>query len=180
MKRFNKTATLKDLLEESVFNSSISKNKMNNVIKHSTIFSFWNSVVGLKFSNHTKPYAIKANKLYVSTKSPVVAQELSLYKLKLLNKINSYSKPLGIEINDIIFNYKNYTSSVPETLNQKEDIPVELKEKEIDNVNLDEKVIEQFKQKVEKMHFLNEAQKENLLSKILKTKKAHTIQKKED
>ena len=137
MKRFNKTATLKDLLEESVFNSSISKNKMNNVIKHSTIFSFWNSVVGLKFSNHTKPYAIKANKLYVSTKSPVVAQELSLYKLKLLNKINSYSKPLGIEINDIIFNYKNYNSSVPETLNQKEDIPVELKEKEIDNVNLD-------------------------------------------
>ncbi len=176
MKRHNKTATIADLLDSSVFGNTNIKNKMNNVIKHSTIFSFWNNIVGIKFARHTKPYAIKTNKLYVSVKSPAIAQELSLYKLKLLKKINSYSIPLNMEIKDVIFNYKNYTATVPETITQNEDKPIELDKNKIDSVSLDEKTKEEFKNKIEKLKFLNDSQKNTLLSKLLDAKKAQIIQ----
>ncbi len=176
MKRHNKTATIADLLDGSVFGNVNIKNKMNNVIKHSTIFSFWNNIVGIKFARHTKPYAIKANKLYVSVKSPAIAQELSLYKLKILKKVNSYSMPLNMEIKDVIFNYKNYSMAVPETLTQNEDKPIELDKNKIDSVSLDEKTKEEFKNKIEKLKFLNDSQKTTLLSKLLDAKKAQIIQ----
>lgn len=178
MKRHNKTTSIADLLDSSVFGNVNLKNKMNNVIKHSTIFSFWNNIVGVKFARHTKPYAIKTNKLYVSVKSPAIAQELSLYKLKLLKKINSYSMPLNMEIKDVIFNYKNFSATTPETLVQNEDKPIELEKQEIDNIVLDEKTKEEFKNKIEKLKFLNDSQKNNLLSKLLDAKKAQIIQNK--
>ena len=107
----NKTTSIGELLHNGAFSEFVNKNKLNAIIKHSTIFSFWGNIVGAKFSNITKPYSIKANKIYVSVKSPVIAQELSLYKAKILQKINSYSQPLGLFINDIVFNYKNYNYS---------------------------------------------------------------------
>lgn len=179
MKRYNKTSSLKDLLENSVFNSAATKNKMTNVIKHSTVFSFWNNIVGLKFARHTKPYAIRANKIYVSAKSPAVIQELNLYKFKLLSKINTYSKPLGIEIKDIIFNYKNFEISKAESEVQEEDIPVELKNEEIENITMDNKTEIELREKIEKINFLNGEQKEKLLSKLISAKKAQIIQNKE-
>ena len=102
MRQINDTSSIGDLIDTSVFCAK-KNSKINHVVKQSTIFSFWKNVVGQKFVKFTKPYNIKYSKLYVSAKSPVVVQELSLYKAKLIEKINSYSKPLGIEIKDIIF-----------------------------------------------------------------------------
>jgi len=154
-------------------------NKMGAIIKHSTIFSFWNNIVGAKFAKFTKPYAIKYNKLYVTAKSPVIVQELGLYKTKILKNVNSYSMPLGIEIADIIFNYKNYCATTPETLtNEIEDKPVEIKKAQLESVELDGKSKEQIKSNVDRLKFLNNEQKENFVNKIESTYKAKNFQEK--
>lgn len=154
-------------------------NKMGAVIKHSTIFSFWNNIVGAKFAKFTKPYAIKYNKLYISAKSPVIVQELNLYKKRILKNVNSYSMPLGIEIIDIIFNYKNYVVSTPETIVQGiEDKPIEIKKAQLETIELDKKIQEQIKENVDKIKFLNEEQKEIFARKIESTYKAKNFQEK--
>ena len=153
--------------------------KMGAIIKHSTIFSFWNNIVGAKFAKFTKPYSIKYNKLYVTAKSPVIIQELNLYKVKILKNINSYSMPLGIEIKDVIFNYKNYTITTPKTLtNEVEDKPIEIKKTQLESVELDSKTKEQIKNNVDKLKFLNDKQKENFAHKIESTYKAKNFQEK--
>lgn len=152
---------------------------MGAIIKHSTIFSFWNNIVGTKFAKFTKPYVIKYNKLYVSAKSPVIVQELNLYKKKILKNVNSYSLPLGIEIGDIIFNYKNYSMTTPETLsNQIEDKPIEITKSQLEEIELDDNTKNSIKQNINKIKFLNEEQKKNFARKIESTYKAKNLQEK--
>ena len=64
MKKNNPTSQIGELLNKTTFGEMIKENKVGQIMKHSTIFSFWNNVVGAKFSKFTKPYAIKFNKLY--------------------------------------------------------------------------------------------------------------------
>ena len=178
MKRNSKISAIGELLNNSMFDNIGVKNRMTNVIKHSTIFSFWNDIVGVKFARHTKPYAIKGNKLYISVKSPVIGQELSLYKLRLLKKVNSYSIPLGTKITDIVFNYKNYKPlKTPSSADFREDIPINLDKDYLSAVFLNDEIKKEFREKIDKIEFLNDFQKENLLNKLINAKKANIIQK---
>lgn len=176
MKRDSKTQTLSELIHASVFSQHSAKNKINSVIKHSTIFSFWESIVGAKFSKFTKPYSIKYNKLYVSAKSPIIIQELNLYKRNILNKVNSYSRPLGIEITDIIFNYKNYCVQNPITQTNIEDKPVWFEKTDVQNVELEQEKKEAISKNIDKINFLSDEQKEKLTQKIIENEKAKTLQ----
>ena len=177
MKKNNPTTHIGELLNKTAFGESIKGQKFGQIIKQSTIFSFWNNIVGAKFAKYTKPYAIKFQKLYVSAKSPVLVQELSLYKAKIIKNINSYSMPLGIEKKNIIFSYKNYAASIPETLSDyKEDKPVEITQNQLNQLELDEKIKEKLKTNIDKIKFLNDEQKDNFSKKIIDTYKAKLIQ----
>lgn len=179
MKKYNPTTHIGELISKTAFGEMAKENKMGAVIKHSTIFSFWNNIVGAKFAKFTKPYAIKYSKLYVSAKSPVIVQELNLYKTKILKNVNSYSMPLGIEITDIIFNYKNYNMTSPETLsNNVEDKPVEITKTQLEEIELDKKTQEQIKENVDRIKFLNKEQKIAFAKKIESTYKAKNLQEK--
>lgn len=175
MRQLNDTFTIGDLIDNSVF-SEMKDRKMNHVVKHSTIFSFWDDVVGSKFAKFTRPYALKGNKLYVSAKSPVIVQELTLYKNKLIQKANSYSKPLGIEVSDIIFNYKNFAAQIPPQIKGVEDKPVEIQKHQLENVEVDNETKEHIQNNIEKIKFLNQEQKEKLVSKIISTYQAKVFQ----
>lgn len=179
MKKHNPTIHIGELISKTAFADMAKGNKMGAIIKHSTIFSFWNNIVGVKFAKFTKPYAIKYNKLYVSAKSPVIVQELNLYKKKILKNINSYSLPLGIEITDIILNYKNYSMTTPETLsNQIEDKPIEITNSQLEKIELDDNTKNSIKQNIDKIKFLNEEQKEIFARKIESTYKVRNLQEK--
>jgi len=177
MKKHNPTTHIGELLNKTTFGEIIKGNKVGQIMKHSTIFSFWDSIVGAKFSKFTRPYSIKYNKLYVSAKSPIVIQELNLYKTKIIKNINSYSMPLGIEITDIIFNYKNFCATTPDTLSKEiEDKPIKITEEQLENVQIDKSLQEQIKSNVDKINFLNNEQKLNFARKIESTYKAKKIQ----
>lgn len=175
MRKINDTFSIGDLIETSVF-KELKDGKMNGVVKQSTIFSFWDDVVGSKFAKFTRPYAIKGSKLYVSAKSPVIVQELTLYKTKLIKKINSYSKPLGIEVSDLIFNYKNFAMQVPPQLKGIEDKPVEIKKNQLSNIEIDTETKNQIQKNISKIKFLNKEQKERFASKIISTYQAKILQ----
>ena len=87
MKKINETLSISELMSSTVFGQKAEEG-FAIVAKHSTIFSFWGDIVGKKFQKYTKPYAIKNSKIYVSTKSPALIQELTLLKSKILAKIH--------------------------------------------------------------------------------------------
>jgi len=175
MKKNSETKTVGDLLNNSIFSQKCINEKMDVVLKHATIFSFWSDVVGMKFSKFSKPTIIKGTKLFVSVFSPVLIQELTLCKRKLIEKVNSYSKPLNIEIKDIVFNYKNYKDEEKNDSHMIEDKPVWISNSELNDIKLDDISIEHIKNNVSKLKFLNEKQKEKFIEKIVNNFKAKVI-----
>ena len=176
MKKNNNTKTLSDILNSSLFNEEFKKDKINKLIKQSTVFSFWESVCGKKFSPYTKPYLIKGSKIYISTKSPVVEQELNLYKKTILQKLNSYSLPLGIKITDMVFNYKNFN----EVTNQSDNMLDEDKPVWYSNDNFTEKNANEEKliaDSISKISFLTETQKEIFAEKLIIANRAKNKRK---
>ncbi len=176
MRKINETNTISSFLNSTIFSDIKKEAKFGFVVKQSTIFSFWNNIVGAKFANYTKPYAIRYSKLYVSAKSPVIVQELSLYKNKILKNINTYSKPLGIEIKDIVFNYKNFSAQNPIESALIEDKPEKISENQLKNVEIESELKESIEKHVQKINFLNENQKKEFSEKIISTYKAKIIQ----
>ncbi len=175
MKKISKEQTISELLNSSVFGENISKEKMNIMIKHSTIFSFWNDICGKRFSLLSKPYAIKSSVIYISTKSSVVANELNLYKKKLIEKINSYSMPLGVEIKDIYFNYKNFNDNNNKEEDFIEDKPIHLTNKTVSDAKISETEEKMITECIEKINFLSDEQKNNFLKKIIQSNKAKSL-----
>ena len=85
--------------------------------------------------------------------------------------------PLGIEIKDIIFSYKNYAVSIPETMsNFVEDKPIEITNSQLEKVKINEQVEQKLKANIDKINFLNDEQKDNFSKKIIDTYKAKLIQ----
>ena len=62
---------------------------------------FWDKVVGKQIAKHTKPISVRKGTLFVKVEGSVWANELSLLKKKIINKLN---KLMGYEsIKDIVF-----------------------------------------------------------------------------
>lgn len=81
-------------------------------IKCSTLFSFWEQVVGPKFAKFSKPVNLNYNKLFVVCKNPAVVQELTMFKADLLKKISKFCEPLNLKITDFVFSYKDWEEDV--------------------------------------------------------------------
>ncbi|NEQ06873.1 MAG: DUF721 domain-containing protein [Moorea sp. SIO4E2] len=61
----------------------------------SSLIKCWSEIVGVNIANHTRPYAISRDILYVATSSSVWAQELKFQRRMLLKRLNArWSEPL--------------------------------------------------------------------------------------
>lgn len=177
MKKNSDTKTISDLINSALFSESFSKEKVNLFVKYSTIFSFWEDIAGKKYSKITIPYEIKNGKIYISAKSSVVAQELQLYKDKILKKINSYSMPLGIEIKEMVFNCKNFSKITSlKTEEYIEDKPVWYNISALNKQNEKEEDI--ILESIRKIKFLSEEQKDILAKKAIFANRAKNIRNK--
>ena len=148
-------------------------------MKKSTLFKFWDKVVGKKFEGHTKISSLNSigNKtvLVVACESAVITNELMMYKNKLLQKINEYSNPLGIEIDDINFSHKiweqensldkvNSQVAIQEVNPYKEDLTGFAP----DEIELDPDEVEAIRLNISKNNALNFEQQERLFQSIVK------------
>lgn len=173
--RQNKISTLSELLNKTVLKDKFNRSAYHLVAKHSIIFSFWDNIAGKKLSNLSKPYKIKAKKLYIATKSATVSQQITLIKTKLLEKIKTYSKPLGVEIEDIVLNYKNYDELTLSSEIPKDEELIWINKEELDKVKINDEVKTSIKSAIDRINFLDEKQKEKLTDKILDNYRAETV-----
>ncbi len=65
--------------------------KLLKAVKESGAASLWERVVDAKTLKHSEPVKVKDGVLYVSASNPTWAQELSLKKNEILDKLNKAS-----------------------------------------------------------------------------------------
>lgn len=152
--------------------------KMQYGLKKTTLFQFWDKVVGKKFFEHTKIKDISNDILTVATDSAAVTAEMSMFKSDILKKFNTYSKPLGIVIRDINFSHKIWKKEI---VNKLEDEVIDTNPYEPDlsgfdpaNIQLEETEVSNIRKSVEKNEFATPEQRERMFNAIilnLKTQK---------
>lgn len=77
------------------------------------IMNYWSEIAQGEIGKESKPHSLKRTKdgalLYVGAKSSMVAQELNIVKLALLDKLNLLASQLGFRIKDIVISTKYWT-----------------------------------------------------------------------
>jgi len=94
--RMKRPTSINSILPKVLENLGIKK----GVEAHKS-FVFWDKAVGKTIAKHSKPFSVKKGTLFVRVEGSVWANELSLMKKKIINKLN---KMIGHEsIKDIVF-----------------------------------------------------------------------------
>lgn len=89
----------------------------------------WEEIVGETLSEHTRPAYVKDGVLYIYVDSSVWVQELSLFKNKLIEKINDRISIPNI-IKDIVFINKGRSFKQRKYRQKKKDVKLSLQEEE--------------------------------------------------
>ena len=85
-----------------------------------------------------------------------------------------YSSALGVEISDIIFEYKNWNSN-KEIFQAGDDFPDFYSNDELSKVSVDLEAFEQVFKNIENSSYLNDEQKEKFKNKIIKLQQASKL-----
>lgn len=95
---------------EDVISSMMTDPKIKKAITKTNMNSFWEDILPEKFKNKSKPYSmLPGGVMVVACSNPVVAQELMLHKIIILQKFAPYMKSLNIRLTDLKFDSKKWT-----------------------------------------------------------------------
>ena len=145
-----------------ILNKNLDENpRYKFALKCSTIFSFWGDIVGKKFEKLTKPDGIKASKLKVLCKNAAVASELTMFKSQLLKKVQTYANPLEIQVNDILFSYKDWTNAVEKFQEIEDEYLPYINDEELNTQEVSEDDVKIIFESIEKLDFMPPETKEN-------------------
>ncbi len=94
---------------DTVINSMMDNPHLKKAITKTNLYNFWDKILPEKFRGKSKPYSmLPGYVMVIACKNPVVAQELSLYKIILLKKFEPYLKSLKMKVNDLKFDPKKW------------------------------------------------------------------------
>ena len=147
-------------------------------LKKMTLYKFWANVAGAKFKDVSKPVSVnKDGILLVACKNSFVTSELFMFKEKILEKLQPYSKSLEISVKDVVFSHKIWQEDKSENGGEEESTAGEEfvyqkpSDEEIDSIVLDEDTLKEVKNAVEKAQFASQDSKEKMFNAIVKNLK---------
>ena len=92
-----------------IISSMMDNPQLKKAITRTNLYKFWDSILPEKLKGKSRPYGmLPGGIMSVACQNPIVAQELSLQKIMLINKFESYTKSLNIRIQDIKFDPKKW------------------------------------------------------------------------
>ena len=92
---------------EEIISSMLEHKDFKKAVTRSNLYKFWAKVAGEKFANKSKPYSMMGGGVMViACENSIVAQELTLRKNQLLEKLQPYTKSLKMNVKDLKFDSK--------------------------------------------------------------------------
>ncbi len=96
---------------ESLVEELLGKKEIKKAITRNNLYKFWGKIAGEKFAKKSKPYSMMAGGIMViACENPIVAQELTLRKTQLLVKFEPYLKSLKLNVKDLKFDPKKWST----------------------------------------------------------------------
>ena len=132
-------------LLDNVLSKVVSKMGLDRKLKEHAFMGLWPVIVGDFFAQKSRPLFIDSeNVLVVTVKDASVGQELSLMKRDITRKLRQSAQGLGITINGVRFDLKNFHNErmeserlmVNRVIARPEPSDVELKDVVLDEVDL--------------------------------------------
>ena len=94
---------------EEIIGSMMSNPKLKKAIARTNLYKMWENALPEKFKSKSKPYSmLPGGTMVVACENPVVAQELSLYKIIIMKNFEPYAKGLNMRIKDLKFDAKKW------------------------------------------------------------------------
>ena len=94
---------------DSVINSMMDNPQRQKAIARTNLYNFWDKILPQKFKKKSRPYSMMPGGIMViACENPIVAQELSLYKIILLKKFEPYLHTLKMRVTDFKFDPKKW------------------------------------------------------------------------
>ena len=96
---------------DAVINSMMDNPQFKKAVTKTNLYSFWDKILPQKFKDKSRPYSmLPGGVMLIACKNAIVAQELSLYKVILLEKFKPYLSALKMRVNDLKFDPKKWQS----------------------------------------------------------------------
>ena len=161
---------------ENILGAVMKNPKLKQGLKNATIFKFWPKVAGKKFEKYSKANGLtqtpEGHVLTVACANAAVSSELLMFKQDILKKMNIYSKPLGVEITDINFSHKIWSSKKSTqqaafSTEEKNPYKPDLSNFDPSKIELDPLEVEAIKNSVDNNKFATPEQREKMFNAII-------------
>lgn len=94
---------------DTVISTMMDNPQLKKAITRTSLCNFWDKILPQKFKGKSKPYSmLPGGVMVIACQNPIVAQELSLYKVILLKKFEPYIKSLKMRVQDFKFDPKKW------------------------------------------------------------------------
>ena len=94
---------------DSIIDSMMDNPQLKKAVARTNLFNTWDKILPEKFKKKSRPYSMMPGGIMViACENPVVAQELSLYKIILLKKFEPYLKTMQMRVKDLKFDPKKW------------------------------------------------------------------------
>lgn len=94
---------------DSIISTMMDNPAVKKAVTKTNLFNFWDKILPQKFKNKSRPFSmLPGGIMVIACENPVVAQELSLYKVILMQKFSPYLKSLKMSVKDLKFDPKKW------------------------------------------------------------------------
>ena len=94
---------------DSIIGSMMDNPQLKKAVERATFFNMWDKILPEKFQKKSRPFSMMpGGVMVIACETPVIAQELSLRKVMLLQKFQPYLQSLNMKVQDLRFDPKKW------------------------------------------------------------------------
>ena len=94
---------------DSIIASMMDNPVLKKAVARTNLFNLWDKILPEKYKNKSRPYSmLPGGVMVIACENSVVAQELSLRKITLIQKFQPYMQSLKLNVKDFKFDPKKW------------------------------------------------------------------------
>jgi hypothetical protein len=94
---------------DSIIESMMDNPMLKKAVARTNLFNMWDKILPEKFKHKSRPFSmLPGGIMVIACENPVVAQELSLRKIVLIQKFQPYLTTLKMNVKDLKFDSKKW------------------------------------------------------------------------